>query len=218
MTKKETSAIMAVIRATYPQYYKGYTDAEAVAVINLWADIFAEDDPAAVAAAVKTFIATDVKGFPPMPGAIRDIIYRNSIADTLTPLEAWGMVSKALRNSAYNSKEEFDRLPEVIQAAIGCPENLHQWASIESDDAETVIQSNFLRSFNVAQTRLREKAMLPLEARNLFGAIAEQKRVQTALEVKSSTTEPTLQLVNTGQSIPMPDDVAEEMRKRGLAR
>lgn len=71
MTQGETLKIMAVLQATYPNFYRGMTRQDAEGVVALWADMFAEDSYNTVAAAVRAFIASDSKGFPPVVGQIK---------------------------------------------------------------------------------------------------------------------------------------------------
>lgn len=71
MTRDETLKIMAVLKATYPNFYKDMTRRDAEGVVALWTDMFAEDSYNAVAAAVKAFIASDSKGFPPVVGQVK---------------------------------------------------------------------------------------------------------------------------------------------------
>lgn len=71
MTQGETLKIMAVLQAAYPNFYRGMTRQDAEGVVALWADIFAEDSYNTVAAAVRAFIASDSKGFPPVVGQIK---------------------------------------------------------------------------------------------------------------------------------------------------
>jgi hypothetical protein len=60
---------MSAIKVAYPNYYKNQTEIDDA--INLWAEMLAEDDPVYIAKAVKEFIKTDTKGFPPVIGQIR---------------------------------------------------------------------------------------------------------------------------------------------------
>ena len=71
MTQDETLKIMAVLQAAYPNFYRGMTRQDAEGVVALWADMFAEDSYNTVAAAVRAFIASDSKGFPPVVGQIK---------------------------------------------------------------------------------------------------------------------------------------------------
>ena len=71
MTRDETLKIMAVLKATYPNFYKDMTRRDAEGVVALWTDMFSEDSYNAVAEAVKAFIASDSKGFPPVVGQVK---------------------------------------------------------------------------------------------------------------------------------------------------
>jgi hypothetical protein len=62
---------MSAIKVAYPSYYKNQTEIDDA--INLWAEMLSDDDPAYIAKAVKQFIKTDSKGFPPAIGQIRTI-------------------------------------------------------------------------------------------------------------------------------------------------
>ena len=113
MTREETLAIMSVLKAAYPEFYKNMRRDEAEGIVNLWASIFTDDPAEVVAAAVKAFIATDVKGFAPKPGQIKASIVKVTQPAELemSELEAWGMVSRAVSNGIYGSQKEFDKLP-----------------------------------------------------------------------------------------------------------
>ena len=165
MTYDETLAIMSVLKAAYPTYYKDMKRSEAEAVVGLWAEMFADEPAAVVAVAVKAHIANDVKGFPPHIGAIKDAIVKIKQPDTMTEIEAWGHVLRALSNSSYNSKAEFDRLPPVIQRLVGSPRQLQDWAAMDSDTVNSVIASNFQRSYKARAAHEREFLALPQDVR-----------------------------------------------------
>ena len=74
MNREETLAIMSVLKAAYPSYYRGMTRREAEQVVGLWQELFRDDQAQAVALAVKQYIAQDSKGFPPHIGAIKQAI------------------------------------------------------------------------------------------------------------------------------------------------
>ena len=69
MTRSETLAIMSILKAAYPGYYRDMKRQDAEAVVNLWAEMLADYPANLVAAAVKSHIASDRKGFPPHIGA-----------------------------------------------------------------------------------------------------------------------------------------------------
>ena len=83
MTRDETLKIMAVLKATYPNFYKDMTRRDAEGVVALWTDMFSEDSYNAVAAAVKAFIASDSKGFPPVVGQVKQRVTELASAKAL---------------------------------------------------------------------------------------------------------------------------------------
>ena len=58
MTRKETGIIMDILATAYPRFYSGPDAPDPAKAVSLWAEMFAEDDVALVAAAVKALIAT----------------------------------------------------------------------------------------------------------------------------------------------------------------
>lgn len=173
MTKEETAAIMGVLKAAYPDYYRGMKRDEAVNIVNLWHIMFKDDDFHIVQAAVQHYIATDAHQFrPPHIGAIKESLYKMQSADQMSEMEAWGHVSKAIRNSLYNAQEEFDKLPPVVRRVVGSPGQLRTWAMIDTDSIETVVQSNFMRSFKARAQDAKDYAKLPASVREIVGNIA----------------------------------------------
>lgn len=81
-------------------------------------------------AAAKAFVATDKKGFPPVPGQIKEQISVLRNQNGMSEQDAWEMVNNALRNSSYGSAEEFAKLPKDIQRAVGSANMLRSWATI----------------------------------------------------------------------------------------
>ena len=72
MNRMETAQVLSVLKAAYPTFYRGMGKADLEQILSLWTDMFQEDDPRIVAGAVKAFIATDSKGFPPVIGTIKE--------------------------------------------------------------------------------------------------------------------------------------------------
>lgn len=174
MNQTETLKIMAVLRGAYPAFYRDMSRKEAESVVALWAEMFAEDDVAIVAAAVKALIATDEKGFPPHVGAVKAKVRQLTQPAGMTPQEAWNLVAKAIRNSAYESREEFDKLPTDLQRLVGSPNQLRDWALMDSDTVHSVISSNFQRSFSIRKKADDDFKALPGDVQALVGSVAER--------------------------------------------
>lgn len=168
MTREDTIKILAVLRGAYPAFYRDITKQEAESTISLWAAMFDEEPCELVGAAVKAFIAGDSKGFPPAIGQIKELIRKITQPEEMTEQEAWSYVSKALRNSTYGSEEEFAKLPKEVQVVVHDPGQLRQWAMSPADEVETVIASNFMRSFRAKQKATKEYLALPTEVKRLM--------------------------------------------------
>ena len=140
---------------------------------------FRNDDKNLVMAAVEAFIATDIKGFAPSIGAIKDKMATIKAAGNgeLTELEAWGLVMRALENSGYNYAQEFAKLPPVVQRCIGEPLQLHYWALMDIDTVNSVVASNFQRSYRARAAHVRELEKLPENVKALYGAVGDAFRM-----------------------------------------
>ena len=71
-------------------------------------------------------------------------------------LEAWGIVRDAVTRSGYGYQDEYMKLPPDIQKAVGIAENLRDWSQVDMNTLDTVIQSQFLKSYQVVQNRMSE--------------------------------------------------------------
>ena len=172
MTRTETLAIMSVLKAAYPNFYKDMKRDEAEGIVGLWTDMFKDDPAEVVAMAVKAHIANDAKGFPPHIGAIKDAIVKLKTSDELTEQEAWELVRRACSNSNYGAREEFDKLPPVVRRLVGSPNQLREWAMMDSDTLNSVVASNFQRSYKVRATKEREYLALPSDVRNAMDLLS----------------------------------------------
>ena len=87
---------------------------------------------------------------------------------------SWSLVERACRNGLHGAGEEFEKLPPLIQKAVGSPNQLREWAMMDADTVKSVVASNFMRSFKIYQKRERETAMLPESVRELLTGVTER--------------------------------------------
>ena len=172
MTRQETGIIMDILTTAYPAFYNGRNAPDMRMTINLWAEMFAEDDVKIVAAAVKALIATDDKGFPPHIGAVKGRIRQISNPDEMTEQEAWTHIAKALRNSSYNAEEEFSKLPPILQDVVHAPQQLREWARMDEATVQSVVASNLQRSFRAKAQSRRDFEALPKDVQALAKTFA----------------------------------------------
>ena len=172
MTRAETIAVLALLKAAYPNFYKDMPQTDLQAAVNLWYLHFAGDDADTVTSAVHALIASRAEGYPPTIGAVREQIGKLIAKDSLTDADAWALVSKATRNGLYGYREEFEKLPEQVKKAVGTPEQLKAWAMMPSDEVESIIASNFRRSFRAVAQREKENRLFP-KGDDGFGLLTE---------------------------------------------
>lgn len=171
MERSDVLKIMAVLRGAYPQFYRDISRAEAEDTVNLWADMFKADEPTLVAAAVKSVIEGDEKGFPPTIGQVKAKLRLITGSEELTEAEAWDMVSRAIRNGIYGAAEEFERFPPAVRRIVGSPNTLREWARMDTDTVHSVVASNFQRSYRSISSREKEINALPADVREFVAKL-----------------------------------------------
>lgn len=172
MTRQETGIIMDILTTAYPAFYNGRNAPDMRMTVNLWAEMFAEDDVKIVAAAVKALIATDDKGFPPHIGAVKGRIRQISNPDEMTEQEAWALISKALRDGYYNAEAEFAKLPPLVQDVVHDPRQLREWSMMDESTVQSVVASNVQRSFRAKAQSRRDFEALPKDVQVLAKTFA----------------------------------------------
>lgn len=177
MNLVETAKLMAVLETAYPMFYAKKTQQEREDAIKLWAEMFADEPGEVVAMATKALIKSRVSTFPPGIGEITEKIQQIMQPDQMTELEAWGLVVKAVSNSTYNSGEEFKKLPPVVQRLVGAPSQLKEWAAMDSETLNSVVASNFQRSYKVRAKNERDYLALPSSVKSFMAGITDGMRM-----------------------------------------
>lgn len=96
----------------------------------------------------------------------------------MTEMEAWELVRKASANGIYNAASEFAKLPATIQKVIGDASVLREYAVTDIETLNSVIASNFQRSYRARAEYEREWLKLPAEVQRLFGGEGAVKRIE----------------------------------------
>lgn len=164
MTEEQVGKLLMTIQA----YYPNYNPPDKKITLNAWYIMFAEYSEELVLQALRACIATNTSGFAPDVGQIMSKIQTISQPQELDGMAAWGLVSKALRNGTYGAVEEFNKLPPLVKQAVGMPDNLKNWATSDYQTIETVIQSNFLRTYETIVKRANEINRMPDNIKSLI--------------------------------------------------
>ena len=174
MNRLECSLVLGTLQSAFPSFYKGMERERVAGISDLWTKMFEDDDFKAVMAAVQVLIATRTESYPPTIGEVKERLAQLRNPNDISEQEAWAMVSKACQNGYYHSKEEFEKLPEVVQRSIGNPDQLKVWSQMDSATVESVVASNFMRTFKVKKQQQKELDMMPTEIKGYIASVAEK--------------------------------------------
>lgn len=149
MKKKEFALGIAKLEATYI----GWMISNDPKRLDTW-ELLLKGIPDGKFDEITTSHCLTIKSWP-TPASLMECA---SSYDQLTEMEVWACVSKAISHSAYNSREEHAKLPLSIRSLV-TPELLKEWALLE-DGVQTVIQSNFMRSYRQKKELNKKQGIL----------------------------------------------------------
>jgi len=131
-------------------------DERKTAMIDTWLGFLEQYDYADVKSALMEYVETSNSSFAPSMPQLIGIIKKHKVIPVklsfLEPAEAWALVRTALQRSAYESEAQFQKLPKMVQKAVGSANQLHVWAT-DDDYNEGVIASNFKANYKVVCDR-----------------------------------------------------------------
>ena len=91
MTRDDTVIILGILKTSYPNFYKDMKKDEMYNTIDLWSEMFANDDVNVVKVAAKELIQT--LKFPPAIADIKQKMYELTNQETL-PTDLWASLKK----------------------------------------------------------------------------------------------------------------------------
>lgn len=182
MTIDEVGKLLTILQAEYPTSFSRMDDRQMQLKTALWESEFREDEFTKVYAAVRLLMKSG-REFAPNIGQIREKLRQMEMPDELDEGAAWALVCHACKNGIHNSIKEFEKLPPEVQAAVGSPEQIRAWSLVDEDELQTVIGSNFKRSYRTGIQRARDRAMigaLPTDKRELIEGLSGKLALKAA--------------------------------------
>lgn len=172
MTRQEALAVLTILKTAYPTFYKNYSKEDVNAAVDLWATMFSDEPVSIITEAVKSLICT--LKYPPTIADVKEKIamIMQSQTQTMTEMEAWQRVKVAI--SYYNASENFAELPPILQKIVGSPNVLKEWSQMDIETLNTVVQSNFMRSYKAKASQEREYEKLPQSTKQLIAGLAQK--------------------------------------------
>ena len=217
MNVLESNLVLGTLQSAFPSFYRGLGKKAAKDIADLWTKMFEDDDFKSVMAAVQALITTRTEGYPPTIGEVKARLSQLSSPNELSEQEAWALVSKACQNGYYHSVEEFEKLPEVIQRSIGGPEQLKAWAQMDADTVESVVASNFMRTFRAKQKQQKELDMMPTEVKNYIASVAGKMSIDCGEKKQIEQLKQGVLAAPELEKIPV-NAIAKQMMKPDVAK
>lgn len=168
MNRQEAFKVIVALKAVYNNAFSKYTEADYSNLADAWVMCLEDYSYQQVSMGVKSYMTTNTSQFPPVPAQIIDEICKLKAATEEKPLEAseaWALVDKAIRNSAYNSQAEFDKLPLLVQKAVGSAECLKSMATDAYFNFSKEKQSFEINYNTILQRAEQDKNLLRLPNR-----------------------------------------------------
>ena len=177
MKKSETVDCITYLSAAYPGAYKRFTEQKFETLIAVWYNTFSEYPVQMVMVGVQGYISTDTSGFPPSPGQVIKIIQDLTAEKETNSMEAWAIVKKAVNSPRDRMEEAFRTLPPLIQKVVGGHHQLMAWGNVNEEEFETVIQSNFMRTYETEKRRQKQIDMLPERIKRMIPKGGNNERI-----------------------------------------
>ena len=213
MDKTDTRHVITYIAGAYPKFYSSVTERSLQGQIATWADLLQDYDINEVMAGVRGFISADCSGFPPTPGQIIEYMHKVTHPVDKSGVAAWALVRRAVNSPRDQYEAAFDALPELIQETLGGKQQgvaqLQAWGSdaMTTQSFETVVQSNFLRSYDATQKRLATEQKMPKSVLALRGEVLRRLESKTSHPEKAPETA-------TYEAVEAPVDRMAQLRRR----
>lgn len=175
MTREETTAILGVLKTAYPNFYKDMNKQQMLDTVQLWSEMFVNENIEVVKIAVKSLINTFK--FPPTMADVKEQIYKLQYPETDDTTELYNGLKKAIGNSIYNAVDEFAKLPTIVQKFVGSPKQLREWA-IDENFNDNVLRGQFSKQITTLKARQKEERQMLPEAKNMINKIIENSKIK----------------------------------------
>lgn len=186
MTREETASTLKILKVSYPSFYSRFSREDMLAVLELWSDMFREDDVGIVKIALYRLLETH-QGYPPniaeLKAKIREV--RSIATGEPTDEELWRVLRKAISNGYYGAKEEYEKLPSVLQRYLGSPAALRELSQGDVKTIDTVTHGQFLKQIGSIRERQEFADSLPESMRSSLRSFAERGETLSAAEANT---------------------------------
>ena len=172
MTREEVTQMLSLLKVTYPAFYSKMKRDDLILIVDLWSDMFRDDDVNIVKYALKELIATH-SGYPPDIAAVKNKMKElcSSATGEATDEDLWLVLKKSVSNGLYGAEQEFEKLPAVLKRYVGTPSTLTEMALIDTDTFNTVTHGQFLKQIKVIKEREEYSQNMPDDVKRLISSV-----------------------------------------------
>ena len=165
MTKKEMAQLLAVLAASYPRFE--VDDLK----VRAWHEMLGDIDYAVASMAVKKLIMQNT--FAPAIAEVRKAAMEIMRPEQVTGSEAWGEITRAIRNYGYY--REAEALASMSPTTARVVRHMG-WRDIcVSEEPTGVLRGQFLRMYGQVADREQEQQLLPAGMREQISKLADGK-------------------------------------------
>lgn len=182
MNRDDTKKIIAMLGSVYVTEFSKKTDESMRNMIDVWTMLLEDEDANKIATVTKTYLKTNTSPFCPTPAMLIEKAHDLFDTPSMTELEAWSYVDKAISNSGYNSKEEWEKLPHEVKMSV-TPSQLKDWA-LDEHLNKSVVSSNFQRSFRERSKAIKEYNRLPNDVKSIVQANRSVQEIELSETLK----------------------------------
>ncbi len=167
MTWNEFLSGYAILQSEYPDTFRGMSQDLIQAKARLWFDSFKCEDGDLFAAVIRKHISTSTDRFMPNIGIISEELRQAKDQQEQVFEQEWETVQIAMRNSTYNSREEFDGLSPTMKRALGSASRLHELALMDNS-ALQYARHDLEQAYVAERQREHTAAKTPQNVRDLL--------------------------------------------------
>lgn len=170
MTREETKMIIKMLSSVYRSEFSRLSKEEVSEMLDVWTMLLQDEDANKIATVTKAYLKSNTNAFMPTPAMLINLAYELFTPKGMTEQEAWNTLYKAICNSGYNAQYEYDHLPSEIKSLCS-PTQIREWANMNVDTLNSVVASNFMRSFKATEKQRTDYAKLPNETKTLISEL-----------------------------------------------
>ncbi|HPR79507.1 MAG TPA: hypothetical protein PLR69_12990, partial [Candidatus Limiplasma sp.] len=153
---------------------------------------------------------------------IKEKLAQMNPANEIDEAKAWALVAAALRNSGggpqsrvyrngafeggKGAEQAFAKLPPEVQRSVGSPAQLRDWSQTDVETLNSVVSSNFMRSYRARAGYVREINKLPESVQRVYKIAGDAFSMDRAFLPASDKPEET-PATQPAEEKPMPESV-----------